>query len=308
MSQKKNISQLIKDKAQSLGFTSVGIAKADILEEERGHLIQWLDNKFHGDMHYMRNHFEKRLDPRKLVEDAQSVIVLTHNYYPERSIEKGNYNIAKYAYGEDYHIVLKDKLKVLLSFIEEKAGSVKARIFTDSAPVMERQWAVKAGLGWQGKNTLLIQKDHGSYFFLAEIILNIPLEYDQPFKTDHCGTCTRCIDACPTQAILPDRQLNASKCISYLTIELKDDIPETFKNKWDNWIFGCDICQDVCPWNKQSKPHREPRFFPKSKLFDMLKTDWETLNQYEFDELFEKSAVKRATFSAFKKTIDFIKK
>jgi len=299
--------QLIKEKALSLGFTSVGIAKAEFLEEEAPKLEQWLKNGFQGEMQYLENHFDKRLDPRLLVEDSKSVISLSYNYYPKEEQKEDSYKLAKYAYGQDYHHVIKEKLKELLAYIQEEIGEVSGRVFTDSAPVMERAWAQKSGLGWNGKHSLLIQKQHGSFFFLAELILDLELEYDNPFKTDHCGTCTKCIDACPTQAILPNNTVEGSKCISYFTIELKNELPSSEKGKFEDWMFGCDICQDVCPWNRFSIPHSEPLFQPNPGLLEMTKKDWHEITTEVFQKVFKKSAVKRTKFSGLTRNITFLK-
>jgi epoxyqueuosine reductase len=299
-------SQMIKAEALRLGFSSVGIAKAEYLETDASHLTQWLENGFHGEMHYMENHFDKRLDPTLLVDGAKSVVVVTHNYFPENSLDPDTYQLARYAYGEDYHFVLKDKLQQLLQYIKEQISPTHARIFTDSAPVLERAWAVKAGLGWQGKNTLLIQKGKGSYFFLAEIILDLDLAYDVPFTTDHCGTCTRCIDACPTQAILPNKILDARNCISYLTIESKSEIPETFQNQWQDWIFGCDICQEVCPWNHFALPHNEPKFQAVPGLMDLSRRNWEEITADIFEKIFKNSPLKRTKWEGIKRNVSFI--
>lgn len=302
----KQYSKIIKIHAKRLGFISCGIAKADFLEEEAPRLEEWLQNGFHGEMQYMENHFDKRLDPRLLVEGAKSVISLSYNYFPEETQKEGGYKLAKYAYGEDYHHVIKNKLFELLSCIREEIGEVDGRCFVDSAPVMERAWAERAGLGWNGKHTLLIQKQQGSFFFLAELIIDLELAYDDPFTTDHCGKCTRCIDACPTEAILPNNQIDGSKCISYLTIELKDNIPIQFKDQMEDWMFGCDICQDVCPWNRFSKPHNEPLFQPKESLLDMKKGDWKELTEETFRKVFKKSAVKRAKYKGLTDNIRFL--
>lgn len=307
MKNKQHYSQLIKTHAKRLGFTSCGIAKADFLDEEAPKLEQWLNNDFHGKMQYMENHFDKRLDPRLLVEGAKSVISLSYNYFPEQQQQNNTYKIAKYAYGEDYHYVVKNKLFELLEILREEIGEINGRCFTDSAPVMERVWAEKAGLGWNGKNTLLIQKQEGSFFFLAELIIDLELEYDVPFTTNHCGTCTKCIDACPTKAILPNNQLDATKCISYLTIELRDNIPTEFKDQTQDWMFGCDICQDVCPWNRFSKIHNEPLFSPKENMLNMTKRDWEEITEDTFKKVFKKSAVKRTKYSGLTRTISFLK-
>ncbi len=291
----------------ALGFTSIGISKAEFLEEEAPRLEQWLQNGFQGEMSYLENHFDKRLDPTLLVEGAKSVISLSYNYFPEEEQTDAAYKLAKYAYGQDYHHVIKDKLKLLMEEIQQEIGEVSGRAFTDSAPVLERAWAQKSGLGWNGKHSLLIQKKHGSFFFLAELILDLELEYDVPFHTNHCGTCTKCIDACPTQAILPNNTVDGSKCISYFTIELKNELPTSVKGKFDDWMFGCDICQDVCPWNRFSKPHTEPLFQPHADLLQMTKNDWQEITQDIFQKVFKKSAVKRTKFSGLTRNIDFLK-
>lgn len=306
-SSKKKHTSFIKEKARAMGFQFCGIAPAGFLEEEAPRLENWLNQGQHGKMGYMANHFDKRLDPRKLVDGAQSVITLLYNYFPEKDLaQEDNYKIAKYAYGKDYHFVIKDKLRQFMDFINEEIGEVSGRIFVDSAPVMERAWAKKSGAGWIGKNSLLLNKEMGSFFFLAEMILDLPLEYDGPVK-DYCGTCTRCIDACPTDAITP-YEVDASRCISYFTIELKDEIPQEAKGKFDNWIFGCDICQDVCPWNRFSKPHREPAFAPHPELSGMKKEDWEEITRELFNELFRKSPLKRTKFEGLKRNIACNKK
>lgn len=304
---KKTNTQFIKNEAKRLGFLSCGIAKATFLEDEAVRLENWLQNGFHGKMQYMENHFDKRLDPRLLVDDAKSVVSLSFNYYPEKHQNTDSYKIAKYAYGEDYHFVIKEKLKELLAAIHLEIGEVSGRCFVDSAPVLERAWAEKAGIGWNGKHSLLIQKQEGSFFFLAELIIDLELEYDQPTTTNHCGTCTKCIDACPTEAILPNNTIDASKCISYFTIELKDSIPSTFKNQMEDWIFGCDICQDICPWNRFSKPHNQPLFAPKENVLEMTKKDWEEITEETFGKVFKKSAVKRTKFAGLQRNINFLK-
>ncbi|MEM6524454.1 MAG: tRNA epoxyqueuosine(34) reductase QueG [Bacteroidota bacterium] len=307
----KNIvkrSQKIKSLAKELGFMFCGISKAEFLEEEAPKLERWLNNNMHGQMGYMANHFDKRLDPTKLVPGAKSVISLAYNYFPKKKIaEQNNFKIAKYAYGEDYHFVIKKRLKELLFRIQEEVGDVEGRVFVDSAPVMERQWAQKGGLGWIGKNSLLLNKKAGSFFFLAELILNLELEPDGPIR-DYCGTCTACLDACPTDAISDPHIVDGSKCISYLTIELKDNIPEEFTGKMENWIFGCDICQDVCPWNRLSKSHNQEAFSPHEKLAELSTNDWQELTHELFNELFRRSAVKRAKFEGLKKNIAFASK
>jgi epoxyqueuosine reductase len=304
---KEKHTKLIKEKALAMGFTSIGISKAAFLEEEAPRLERWLKNGYQGEMSYLENNFDKRLDPRLLVDGARSVISLSYNYFPEEAQVEDSYKIAKYAYGQDYHHVIKSQLQELLLFIQQEIGAVNGRVFTDSAPVMERAWAERSGLGWNGKNSLLIQKNKGSFFFLAEMILDLELEYDVPFTTDHCGTCTKCIDACPTQAILPNNTVDGSKCISYFTIELKNELPNTVKGKFDDWMFGCDICQDVCPWNRFSKPHTEPLLNPHSDLLQMTKNDWQEITEDVFKKVFQKSAVKRTKFSGLTRNINFLK-
>lgn len=296
--------QLIKEKALKYGFSSCGISKADFLEEEAPRLENYLKNNYNGAMQYLENHFDKRLDPRLLVEGSKSVISLKYNYFPEEKIIS-DLKISKYAYGEDYHEVIKAILRDLVAELQEEIGEFGFRIFVDSAPVLEKAWAAKSGLGWIGKNALLINKKQGSFFFLAEIICDLELIPDSP-TTDHCGSCTRCIDACPTGALLPNRIINGSKCISYLTIELKDEIPAEFSGKMDNWMFGCDICQDVCPWNRFSLPHQEPKFKPNEHIRNLNKIEWKELTQEIFSEIFRKSAVKRTKFAGLKRNIEFI--
>jgi epoxyqueuosine reductase len=308
MDLKQKYSQLIKAEALRLGFSTCGIAKADFLEDEAPRLEQWLKDGYHGEMQYMENHFDMRLDPRLLVDGAKSVISLSYNYFPEQQQNSDSYKLSKYAYGEDYHHIVKSKLKELHDFIQEEIGEIDGRAFVDSAPIMERAWAEKAGLGWNGKHSLLIQKELGSYFFLSELILELELEYDIPFTTDHCGTCTKCIDACPTEAILPNNTVDGSKCISYFTIELKNEIPNDVKEKMEDWMFGCDICQDVCPWNRFSTPHQEPLFSPHPELIQMTKRDWEEITEDVFKKVFNKSAVKRTKFSGLQRNIQFLKK
>jgi len=299
-------SKLIKTEAKRLGFLACGISKAAFLETEAPKLESWLKNGYNGEMQYMENHFDKRLDPTKLVDDAKSVISLSYNYFPEKQQPKDAYQIAKYAYGQDYHHVIKTKLKELTHFIEANIGAVSGRAFVDSAPVLEQAWAKKSGIAWEGKNSLMIKQKQGSFFFLSELIIDLDLAYDYP-TTSHCGTCTKCIDACPTEAILPNIVIDGSKCISYLTIELKNNLPEAFKGKMSNRIFGCDICQDVCPWNRFSKPHQEPLFNPKPELLEMTKKDWDEITQEVFSHVFQKSAVKRTKFSGLTRNIDFLR-
>jgi epoxyqueuosine reductase len=307
-SAKERHTQLIKKKAAALGFDFCGISKAEKLEEEESNLETWLARGYQGKMSYMENHFDKRLDPSKLVDGAKSVITLLYNYYPGPEQETpSTLKVAKYAYGKDYHFVVKDKLKTFFTFLQEEIGEINGRVFVDSAPVMERQWAAKSGLGWLGKNTLLINKTHGSFFFLAELILDLELKNDGPIK-DYCGTCTKCLDACPTGALTEAGILDASKCISYFTIELKDAIPSEFKDTYENWIFGCDICQDVCPWNRFSKKHKEPEF-EKSKGVEAVTTDgWIDITEEVFRKLFKDSPIKRTKYQGLKRNIDFINK
>lgn len=296
---------LIKAEALRLGFMSCGISKADFLEVEAPRLERWLNKQMHGQMSYMENHFDKRLDPRLLVEGAKSVVSLTLNYYPEETQIEDSYKISKYAYGEDYHYVIKDKLKELLYFIQSEIGDVDGRVFVDSAPVLDKAWAAKSGLGWVGKNNNLINRKNGSFFFIAELIIDLDLETDGP-TTDHCGTCTKCIDACPTGAIESPYIVNGSKCISYLTIELRDDIPTEFANKLDDWMFGCDVCQDICPWNRFAKPHNEPRFIPNNELMRLEKREWRELTKETFNEIFKKSAIKRTKYEGLLRNMKFL--
>jgi epoxyqueuosine reductase len=298
---------LIKQKARELGFMYCGISAADFLEEEAPRLEKWLQSGLQGKMSYMENHFDKRLDPRLLVDGAKTVVSLLLNYYPAEQQEMPDApKISKYAYGDDYHEVIKDKLRDLFAFINDEIGEVGGRVFVDSAPVMDKAWAKKSGLGWVGKNTNLIHPKHGSFFFIAELIIDLELIADGPIR-DYCGTCTRCIDACPTDAIVQPYVVDGSKCISYLTIELKDSaLPEDFRGKTANWMFGCDICQDVCPWNRFSKPHSEPRFLPKPGMLGMGRSDWEDLTEDIFKELFRRSAVKRTKFEGLKRNIRFL--
>ncbi len=306
MNSKLKHTNLIKTEAKRLGFLSCGISKASFLEEEAPRLEKWLNSNMHGQMQYMENHFDKRLDPTKLVEDSKSVISLLLNYYPEESQTQNSFKLSKYAYGTDYHFVIKDKLKSLLNFIQEEIGEVHGRAFVDSAPVLDKAWAAKSGLGWIGKHSNLLTQQVGSFYFIAELIVDLELEFDLP-ATDHCGSCTACIDACPTQAITEPYVVDGSKCISYFTIELKENIPTEFKGKFDDWMFGCDICQDVCPWNRFSKPHNEPLFNPHPELLSMTKKDWEEITEDVFKKVFKDSAVKRTKYSGLKRNIEFLK-
>jgi epoxyqueuosine reductase len=285
---------------------SCGISKADFLEDEAPRLENWLNNNRHGQMSYMENHFDKRLDPRLLVDGAKSVISLLLNYYPSELQREDSYKISKYAYGQDYHFVIKEKLKELLDAIHDQIGEVSGRAFVDSAPVLDKAWAAKSGLGWIGKNSNLITQKVGSFYFIAELIVDIDLEYDNP-TTDHCGTCTACIDACPTQAIIAPYQVDGSKCISYYTIELKDNLPEEAKGKLDDWAFGCDVCQDVCPWNRFSKAHNEPLFNPNPDILSFSKKDWEEITEEVFLKVFKNSPIKRTKFEGMKRNINFLK-
>ena len=306
MSNLQRNTALIKAEAQRLGFMSCGISRAGFLEEEAPRLEQWLQEGRHGKMQYMENHFDKRLDPTKLVEGSKSVISLLLNYYPEKIQGPDTFKISKYAYGTDYHFVIKDKLKQLMEFIREEIGEVDGRAFTDSAPVLDKAWAAKSGLGWRGKNSNLISKKAGSFFFIAELIVDLELEYDTPV-TDHCGSCRACIDACPTQAIVEPYRVDGSKCISYFTIELKEELPSDVKGKFDDWMFGCDICQDVCPWNRFSTPHNEPLFNPSPEILDFNKKDWEEITEEVFQKVFRKSAVKRTKYSGLTRNLKFLK-
>ena len=298
---------LIKIEAKRLGFLSCGISKAEFLEAEAPRLEKWLNKNMHGEMQYMENHFDKRLDPTILVEDSKSVISLLLNYYPsEEQHDKSAPKLSKYAYGTDYHFVIKDKLKQLLHFIQDEIGEVHGRAFVDSAPVLDKAWAAKSGLGWIGKHSNLLTQQVGSFYFIAELIVDLDLDYDTPV-TDHCGTCTACIDACPTQAIVDPYVVDGSKCISYFTIELKEQLPNSVKGQFDDWMFGCDVCQDVCPWNKFSKSHNEPLFDPHPELLNMSKKDWEEITEDTFKKVFKKSAVKRTKFSGLTRNITFLK-
>jgi epoxyqueuosine reductase len=339
--QRRRFTQLIKEVALRHGFMGAGIARAEHMQEEAYRLEQWLGKGYHGEMSYMTNHFDLRTDPTKLVPGAKSVVSLMYNYYPGTDTEDSNpemptikhntdsthftlnnsplttdhsplttdhspLKISRYAYGEDYHKVVRRKLKALVNDMKKEIGDFHARVFVDSAPVMERDWAKRSGQGWIGRNTLLIHPKKGSYFFLAEIILDVELEYDHPMR-DHCGTCTKCIEACPTDAISAEGYvLDGSKCISYLTIELKSRIPEVFKGKMEDWIFGCDICQEVCPWNRFSTPHHEPAFDRNEDLKEMKKEDWFELTEEVFGDLFSKSAVRRAGYGGLKRNILFV--
>lgn len=299
--------QIVRQTARQLGFDFCGISKAGFLEKEAPRLENWLKNGYHGTMSYMENHFDKRLDPTKLVPGAKSVVSLLYNYHnPDKQEDENAPKISQYAYGTDYHFVIKDKLKEFLKILKEQIGDIEGRVFVDSAPVMERAWAEKSGIGWIGKHGLLINKNQGSFFFLAELIIDVELNEDGPIK-DYCGTCTKCIDNCPTEAILPNKTLDGSKCISYFTIELKDDLPREMAGKFDNWMYGCDVCQDVCPWNRFAKKHQEQMFEPKDELLKMNQNEWQELTKDTFNEIFRKSAVKRTKYTGLMRNIEFLK-
>jgi len=319
---KQKHTTLIKQESKRLGFDFCGISKAEFLEEEAPRLEKWLKEEKNGKMQYMENYFDLRLDPTKLMPGAKSVISLLLNYFPAQDenppvltgaagvpLLKGKNSqqpgISKYAYGKDYHFVIKEKLKNLISFIEENIGAVNARAFVDSAPVMDKVWAKKSGLGWIGKHSNLISKSKGSFFFIAELIVDLELEYDGPVA-DYCGTCTKCIDACPTNAITEPYVVDGSKCISYFTIELKENIPADMKGKFDNWMFGCDICQDVCPWNSFSTPHTEPHFKPKPEILNFTKRDWQEISEETFNKTFKDSPLSRPRFEGIKRNLEFL--
>lgn len=302
---KETYSKFIKSEAKRLGFLSCGISKAGFLEEEAPRLEKWLSNNHHGQMAYMENYFDKRLDPTLLVDDAKSVVSLLLNYYPEETQTEDSFKISKYAYGQDYHFVIKEKLKEFLHSIQENIGDVSGRAFVDSAPVLDRAWAAKSGLGWIGKSGNLLTQKVGSFYFIAELILDLDLEYDHA-TTDHCGSCTACIDACPTQAIVAPNIVDGSKCISYYTIELKENIPYEMKGKFDEWMFGCDTCQDVCPWNRFSKPHSEPLFNPNPELLSFSKKDWIEITEETFRAVFKNSPIKRTKYEGLKRNVRFL--
>ena len=304
---KEKYNQLIKAESKRLGFLTCGISKAGFLEDEAPRLENWLNNQMNGQMSYMENHFDKRLNPTLLVDDAKSVISLLLNYYPSELQNENSYKISKYAYGQDYHHVIKEKLKELLHFIQTEIGAVSGRAFVDSAPVLDKAWAAKSGLGWVGKNSNLITQKVGSFYFIAELIIDLELEYDSP-TTDHCGSCTACLDACPTEAIVAPYVVDGSKCISYFTIELKDNLPQEMKGKFDDWMFGCDVCQEVCPWNRFSKPHNEPLFEANPDIVNFSKSDWEEITVDTFQKVFKNSAVKRTKYEGLLRNINFLKK
>ena len=300
-------SQLVREIARNLGFDQCGIARAERLDEDARRLEAWLHKGMQGGMAYMENHFEMRVDPTKLVPGARSVITLLKNYFPGETLQ-GEPKISKYAYGQDYHEVIRGQLKTMILELQQKIGAFTGRGFVDSAPVLERTWARKSGLGWIGKNGNLITREAGSFFFIATLITDLELDYDDPFARDYCGTCQKCVDACPTQAILPDKTINGSQCISYFTIELKEEIiPEEMKGKFQNWMFGCDICQDVCPWNRFSKPHQEEAFRPIPELLDLTTAEWEMLSEEAFKKIFKKSPLSRSRYKGIQRNIRFLK-
>jgi epoxyqueuosine reductase len=297
----------IKNEALRLGFSACGFSKAEFLEEDATRVDDWLKKNYHASMQYMENHFEKRCDPRELVKNSKSVVSLLLNYYTDKiQSDPESPAISKYAYGTDYHFVMKDKMKSLFSYIDQNFGPIEGRVFVDSAPVLDRAWAKKAGLGWIGKNSNLIHRELGSFVFIGELIIDLELEYNQTPESDFCGACTACIDACPTDAILENRTIDANRCISFLTIENRDDFPEEYKGKIENRMFGCDICQDVCPWNRKAKIQSVPEFDPHPRLLEMKKFEWQQLEKIEFNKLFKNSAVKRAGYSGLKRNINFL--
>ena len=304
MNLKKKYSDFIKNKSIELGFISCGISKSGFLENEIGRFESWLKDNYHGQMSYMERNFDKRMDTTKLVAGSKSVISLLFNYFPSKEINNDSFKISKYAYGKDYHFIIKDKLKSLLSSMRNEIGEIDGRVFVDSAPIMEKAWAKKSGLGWVGKNTNLISKKTGSFFFIAEIIVDLELEYDVEV-TDHCGSCTACLDACPTDALYEPYKIDASKCISYFTIELKDQFPNELKKDFNDWIFGCDICQDVCPWNKFSIPNKEPLLNPKNEINQYSKKDWLELTDEVFKVAFKETPLERTKFKGLKRNIQY---
>lgn len=306
MTNLKERTDFIKATARQLGFSFCGVSRVEFLREEAPRLEAWLQKGYQGKMQYLENFFDKRLDPGLLVPGARSVVSLLYNYFPKEDLaQTSGGKVSRYAYGEDYHFVIKEKLKSLMEIIRETIGQVGGRVFVDSAPVMERAWAKKSGLGWIGKNSLLLTREAGSYFFLAELIIDLELEYDGPIK-DYCGTCTACMDACPTDAIHEPYVVDGSKCISYFTIELKDEIPGEVKGKFENWIFGCDICQEVCPWNKFAKPHNESRFDPSQQFKSLTENDWKDLTEEVFQKVFKNSPLKRTKYEGLKRNMRFL--
>ena len=306
LNNKETNTQLLKREAYKLGFSFCGVSKSEFLQSEEARLTNWLNENRNGKMSYMENFFDKRLDPTKLVEGSKSVVSLLYNYYSDnKQLDVEAPKISKYAYGEDYHVVVKDKLKQLMAILKEQIGDIDGRVFVDSAPLLEKAWAAKSGLGWIGKNANLINKGNGSFFFLSELILDVEFDYDSPVK-DYCGKCTACMDACPTEAIYQAHRVDGSKCISYFTIELKDNIPVEYKGKFDNWAFGCDICQDVCPWNRFAKKHKEDRFEPNDVFIGMKKSDWIEITEDIFEKIFKNSPLTRTKYNGLKRNIDFL--
>jgi epoxyqueuosine reductase len=298
---------LVKKTAHQLGFSYCGIAQAVQLDNDARRLEKWLKQDMHGGMQYMENHFDLRVDPRKLVPGAKSVITLLQNYFPSKQQAQDTPHISKYAFGKDYHEVIRGKLREFLSVLNEQIGEIQGRGFVDSAPVLERTWAVKSGAGWVGKNGNVISKQSGSFYFIATLIVDLELVYDDPFAKDFCGTCTKCIDSCPTDAILENKIVDGSKCISYYTIELKDAlIPDALKGKFDNWMFGCDVCQDVCPWNRFSQSHNELQFAPIPEILNLSTKEWEEMTEESFRTIFKNSPLKRAKFEGIKRNLSFI--
>lgn len=307
MSDIKKHTEIIKQLASQGGFDHCGIARAELLDDDARRLENWLNRGMHGTMQYMENHFDLRIDPTKLVPGARSVITLLMNYYPAKQQRSDAPKVSKYAYGHDYHEVIRNKLKQLLQQLKEQVGEIHGRGFVDSAPVLERAWAQRSGMGWVGKNGNLIHKESGSYFFIATLVVDLELNYDNAFVKDHCGTCTRCIDHCPTEAILPNKVIDGSKCISYFTIELKDAlIPGNMKGKFDDWMFGCDVCQDICPWNRFAKPNNEINFTPIPEVLNFSTNDWEALTEESFKTIFKNSPIKRTKFEGIKRNLQFI--
>ncbi|MET0634609.1 MAG: tRNA epoxyqueuosine(34) reductase QueG [Chitinophagaceae bacterium] len=306
--QRERNTRFIKKTASELGFEYCGIARAQRLDDDAARLENWLKQGMHGSMAYMENHFELRVDPSKLVPGARSVITVLKNYYPSRELPAEGLKVSKYALGKDYHEVIRGQMNEFLRRIRAEIGEVNGRGFVDSAPVMERSWANRSGIGWVGKNGNLITKNSGSFFFIATLITDLDLLYDDPFARDFCGSCTKCIDACPTEAILPNRVVNGSKCISYFTIELKDLlIPDEMKGRFDNWAFGCDTCQDVCPWNRFSKPHTEESFNPLPELLNLSTQEWELMNEENFKKVFRDSPMRRTKWKGLQRNIRFLK-
>jgi len=303
---KTKYAQLTKELAKKFGFSFCGISKAEFLEDEAHRLENWLKQNRNGEMAYMENYFDKRLDPSILVPGAKSVVSLLYNYYPNQQQQNNNYKISKYAYGNDYHDIIKEILNNFLQELKQQIGDINGRAFVDSAPVLEKAWAKKSGLGWIGKNSNLITKQNGSFYFISELIIDVEMATDNAIA-DFCGTCTKCIDACPTEAIVEPYVVDGSKCISYLTIEWKNEIPNTFKNKMDNWVFGCDICQDVCPWNRFSEEHKQPLFNDLTSKLNLNNEEWENLNEESFKILFKNSPIKRTKYKGLKRNVSFIK-